>query len=135
MTSPGTATPKPNPPASRWRARNLWIALGLYFAGAAFVAFWPRTAIGFGVKGESPASLLISLGPYGFLVDSLTTDAAATALQCFLGTSLVFLAMALPAVALRNGCIRGAFFAAAAVFWFLCGLFELIQHSPTIHWN
>jgi hypothetical protein len=126
MTSPETPPLQPDPAAPR--SRGVWIAPGLYIAGAvatAVLANYP----GWGRDGEVSNSVATFLGPYVFLADAIISTHPVLNGTLFLLTSLVILLL-LPTVASRNGYLRVVLGTIAVGFWIFCGLFQIWLTKP-----
>ena len=116
MTAPEPSSPQPRTPFESSDARNIWIVLGVYIAGAVAISLLNR----YPVDWDRGRGSFILLGPYGLLTDAVSTNTGNIAFP-FLVVSVIFLALLLPAVSMRSGCLQFWIGIAAAIFWLFCG--------------
>jgi hypothetical protein len=123
MTAPEPSSPQPRTPFESSDARNIWIVLSLYIAGAVAISLLNR----YPVAWDRGRGSFILLGPYGLLTDAVSTNPGNIAFP-FLVVSVIFLGLLLAAVVMRSG---WKFWAgiAASIFWLFCGfIVDVVVH-------
>jgi hypothetical protein len=122
MTEPESPSPPSfgqQPPDTTWR--NSRAAVIAYFVIGVAIALFAKL-----VTPDGGAYLIFGL--YGLLIDAVIFGDVVTNLTWFLVSSLVFLALLIPALELKAGCSGTLLWVAAIVLWFGWGFLMVLTH-------